>query len=124
MAISNHTIISRMLREIHVLQKNTSSETEFITRVENIKLMCELLLENEPEESMEKHARGDRPTVSDEEMMQMLQGKPEMTDEEYNVMIKGNNTPRTEKHVVKPKNTTHDTSSNHEGANGASIFDF
>lgn len=126
MAISNQMVIQRMLRELQPLQEKTPSRTELLTHIGNIKLMCELLLENEEGDSEENGTtKSHSPSsVSDEAMMHMLQQTPEMTDEEYNVMIKGCTASEQEKHSSQEKQATQQERTNHNEANGDSIFDF
>lgn len=126
MAISTHTVISKMIRELQPLQDKTPSKPEVQKHIGHVKLMCELLLESTAEES---NATGLHPqkSTSDEEMMRMLQQKSrtaEMTEEEYNVMIKGKGISGTSKDPIKGKLSTTDDQNNYEGANGESIFDF
>src|SRR5699024_8914625 len=93
MAISNHTIISKMLRELQPLQEKKPSQKELQKSIENVKLMCELLLESTGDEMETGRAVSrSQQSVLDEKMIRMLQQSSEMTPEEYNVMMKGNAT--------------------------------
>ncbi|HLQ72544.1 MAG TPA: DUF5327 family protein [Bacillota bacterium] len=124
MAISNHTIITRMLHELHTLQENPSSDAELLKRVGNVKLMCELLLESETQDMGAHDVDLKQHTVSDEELIQTLKGTSKMTEEEYNVMIKGKDTSDKGNQTGVQKSVQGDICSDHDGANGTSIFDF
>lgn len=123
MAISNHSVISKMQRELQILQDKTPSKTELRQHIGNVKLMCELLLENETDELSGLQTR---PALNEDVMKQKPQQSPaEMTEEEYNVMIKGKaglGTNRSKHTVKKPE--TNNSLTHHDEANGDSIFDF
>jgi len=125
MAISNHTIISKMLRELQPLQEKTPSQKELQKSIENVKLMCELLLESTGDEMETGRAVSrSQQSVLDEKMIRMLQQSSEMTPEEYNVMMKGNATLDKPEPMAKTKGQHKSSSTDHGGANGESIFDF
>lgn len=124
MAISDRTIITRMQRELQTLQDKTPSRTELQQHIGNVQLMCELLLENPVEESGAEQPQ--QQSVSDKDMLQMLGQTPEMTEEEYNVMIKGKGTSNGDNvgNSYRRKSPTQGKLTNHDEANGESIFDF
>lgn len=125
MAVSNHTIIARMLDELQPLQDGTPSNTELQKSIGNVKLMCELLLdgatrngEADAKDPLSHHS------ASHEEMLRMLQQEPEITAEEYNVMMKGNAPSDKQEHNIRRKIPRSDNQTEHNEANGESIFDF
>lgn len=123
MAVSRDSIISKMQQELQTLQNKTPSKTEFRQHIGNVKLMCELLLENEMDDSGENQTR----LASSEDVMEQYhQQTPDMTEAEYNVMIKGKDGQHAGQanHPLKKKHDTHNDLTNHDGANGDSIFDF
>lgn len=93
MAVGNNTVIQKMITELNQA-KEQHDQDKMIKHIENVRLLCELLLEEDPSPT------GDKEGISAEEMKAML-GKQA-----------GEN--------KKVKSTSVD----HDGANGDSIFDF
>src|SRR5699024_1410122 len=107
------------------LHEKTPTQTELQKSIGNVKLMCELLLENATEEKETSSASDHRKqSVSDEEMIQMLQQAPEVTDEEYNVMMGKDSSDSPVRDVRRKHQSPEKSRTDHDDANGESIFDF
>lgn len=132
MAISNHTIINKMLHELQPLQEKNPSRAELRKHIGNVKLMCELFLENDEVTSeAESLTRQPHSNAPDDMASRTMQSVPEMTEEEFNVMMKGknpsnasNSTNKLEKNIQRKRKSPSDESTEHDQANGDSIFDF
>ncbi|HLS08629.1 MAG TPA: DUF5327 family protein [Lentibacillus sp.] len=96
MAVATDTILNKMKRELTEAQQMSADEAAMKKHIANIQLLCELLLE-------EQSAPGTERDMTACEMKAMMGDKAEAA-------------------VHEPK-SKHDTI-DHDGANGASIFDF
>ncbi|MFD1361595.1 DUF5327 family protein [Lentibacillus salinarum] len=98
MAVETGTILHKMKRELAHAQQTDADEPAMKHHVANIRLLCELLLE-EPSTSPSPSDSGRDVTAAEVKAM-MGEKSPERT--------------------AKPTSLTDD----HDGANGSSIFDF
>lgn len=95
MAVSTDKVLQKMKRELAEAQESSADQAAMKQHIANIQLLCELLMEEEPS-SKKRSAR-------------------DITSEEMKAMM-------GEKTVAKASNTAHTT--DHDGANGDSLFDF
>lgn len=124
MAIPNHTIITKMLHELQPLEKGDPSRQEIEEHVGNVKLMCELLLENVTEESGPDTVSGrSLRNASNVDTPRTSQGTSGMTEEEYRAMI-GKDAPSQANDKATSRSPSKSKYVNHDEANGESLFDF
>ncbi|WP_067728434.1 YwdI family protein [Oceanobacillus damuensis] len=99
MAITNERIIKKMIHELYEAKENSQSEEKVVAHIANVRLLCDLFLEEDNTEAVERET--------------------EFSAEELKAMIGAQSGSKT----AAPKQTTKRTT-NHEEANGESIFDF
>lgn len=108
MAVSNETIINKMMQELNLAKSKHQNKEQLAKHVEHVKLLCELILEDDTSATM--------PTVP--QSKPAVTSKTDITAEEMMAMM-GN---------MKPKpgasTQTSEPGPNHGEANGDSIFDF
>lgn len=95
--MQDQTIINKMTKELSLAKENQNNRQAFLTNINNIKLLCELFLEEEGEPAAK--------TVSE----------TSFSEQEIKAMLGNQKSTALEK---KPALVEHD------GANGDSIFDF
>ncbi|WP_068673881.1 YwdI family protein [Oceanobacillus sp. Castelsardo] len=103
MAIENETILNKMLKEINDAKKNHNNQGKLIKHISNVKLLCDLFLEEDSEKVITTEERRD-----------------EFTEVELKAMIgKQDTIQKVQQQQLKQLETI-----DHEKANGDSIFDF
>ncbi|API91870.1 hypothetical protein J32TS6_22740 [Virgibacillus pantothenticus] len=101
MAVTNTTVIKKMLEELHAAKSNAENEAILHQHVRHIRLLCDLLL-NEPSKAVAEMQ--DKNQISMAEMKMMLGEKG------------------AEK--IKQQESRQQSKIDHEEANGDSLFDF
>ncbi|MBP1969817.1 hypothetical protein J2Z83_001925 [Virgibacillus natechei] len=103
MAVGNDKVIQKMISELNQAKEQNHKQDKWLKHIENVRLLCDLLLEDDASESTNE-AKSPTESISTEEMKAMI-GKQESE-------VKSN--------PDKFKKSTID----HDIANGNSIFDF
>lgn len=102
MAVTNTTIINKMLEELHVANNNVDNELVLRQHVRHIRLLCDLLLD-EQEKSMTQAQDSTQFSAAEIKMMLGEKGAAKMNQQKE----------------VNPQ-----AKIDHEEANGDSLFDF
>lgn len=104
MGVSNKTIINKMIQELNKAQINTENNTKITQHIEYVKLLCDLVLDEEtPNTPSISSAPKQEETISAKEMKAMIGNKGS---------------------VNKPSVSTSSSTIDHDDANGDSILDF
>ncbi|MFD1852233.1 YwdI family protein [Oceanobacillus bengalensis] len=98
MAIANEKIIKKMIHELYQAKESEQSYTKMVRHISNVKLLCELFLEEDQTQVT------DSDTISDEEIKAMLGASVGTASSNQDKI----------KRTYQPE----------EDANGSSIFDF
>ncbi len=103
MAIENETILNKMLKEINDAKENQNNQDKLLIHINNVKLLCDLFLEEDSEKNSAVQEQRD-----------------EFTEAELKAMIgKQDTIKKIQQQQLKQSETI-----DHEQANGDSIFDF
>ena len=102
MSMQNQTVLTKMMKELNAAMEREESGQDFLTNINNIKLLAELFLEEASEPVREVRASQSQNTFSEQEIKAMLGNKKSS-------VIGDQNAP------AKP---------DYGEANGDSIFDF
>ncbi|RKQ31529.1 YwdI family protein [Oceanobacillus halophilus] len=108
MAVSNETILKKMMNELNQAKENEHSQEKMVKHIANVKLLCDLFLEEDPEKETIKEAvksQTKRDEFSQAELKAMIGDQ---------AVIKNIQEEQTKKKQII----------DHEEANGSSIFDF
>ncbi|HLR72436.1 MAG TPA: DUF5327 family protein [Pseudogracilibacillus sp.] len=97
MSVANETIINKMMHELKVVKEEPNNKEKMMKHVGHVKLLCELLLEEERPLEIQKNK------ITAEEMKAMM----------------GQNATKS-----LPSTSGSKSSIDHDDANGESIFDF
>lgn len=98
MAVSNKTIINKMIQELNKAQIDTENHTKITQHIEHVKLLCDLILDDKTPSKPEQ-----KQTISADEMKAMIGDRGS---------------------VNKPSVSTSSSTIDHDDANGDSILDF
>lgn len=104
MTVGSDRIIQKMINELNQAKEQNQKQDKWLKHIENVSLLCDLLLEDDASESTNEAKSPTTESISTEEMKAMI-GKQERE-------VKSNQD--------KFKKSTID----HDIANGNSIFDF
>ncbi|WP_156290187.1 YwdI family protein [Oceanobacillus salinisoli] len=104
MAVANETIIKKMFNELNEAKGNQHNHDKLVKHIANVKLLCDLFLEEDDKEAMVKP----------------VQNKEQFSQAELKAMI---GEQEAVKKIQKEQSKKLQTI-NHEEANGSSIFDF
>jgi len=97
MAVANETIINKMMNELKVAKEDPYNKEKMMKHVGHVKLLCELLLQEERPEEIQKSK------ITADEMKAMMGQKATK---------------------AMPSNSSPKSIIDHDDANGESIFDF
>ncbi|WP_085993997.1 YwdI family protein [Oceanobacillus senegalensis] len=103
MAVANETIIKKMLHELYEAKEKQHSQEKMIKHIANVKLLCDLFLDNDNKEVVSEKSNKDG--FTNQELIAMI-GEQEKIQE------------------IKQTKQQKKAAFDHDEANGASIFDF